>query len=974
MAKSTSRSTKQKSIPQVNTHDSIDEEAPLQGVQQPSTPSPVSAYEGHVDVWGPSVISGWVCDRSNLLRRLNVELLVSGTPVSRVSAKEFREDVLEAGRGDGFYGFELPIPENALGLALTELQLRIADSDYLFSTTTQTSRETTSGLTAEIGDITVELGALTGWACLSTPPNRPLSLNVIDVGSGEIVAKGTAQTDPSAPRTIRFRIGLPASLYDGRAHAFSVRMDGVASAVKSTVVQMPFAWTPETALLQYARTGFKASLSTTAGFRYESLIAAIEKLAGSDEARVVGRNKEVTKQTLAQLIHVHNSVSHGADESAKFYAPLRFPSVTQPMVSIVIPVHNKFHVTYHCLASLLLGATDVPFEVILVDDGSDARESELLNLIDGVRHIRNADPLGFVRACNLGASQAVGEYIVMLNNDTEVTARWLEELLWPFEHFSDVGMVGAKLLYPDGTLQEAGGIVWNSGNPMNYGRHGNPHDPRYNYARQTDYLSGACVMLPRKLWNELDGFSEAYIPAYFEDTDLAFKVRERGYKTVYAPTAVVVHFEGISNGKDVSSGIKKFQEINRPKFKSRWISACRNNGKEGTDPDLNKDRNIQFRALLIDAQIPMPDKDAGSFAAIQEIRMLQGLGFKCTFVPQNLAWMSHYTENLQRMGVECLHAPYVTSIEAVLESRGSEFDMVYVTRYYVAQSLVEKIRRHAPQAKIVLNNADLHFLRELRAAMLNRSDEAMSKAIQTRDQELAVMRNVDLVLSYTDVEKAVIESHNLNSTRVAKCPWVTDIAKDVPSYAVRKDVAFLGGFNHLPNSEAVEWFAHQVLPLLDKSMPGVKVRIYGSNVPKNLMELARKHSNLLIEGWVAEVSEVYNQCRVFVAPLQTGAGIKGKVIGALAHGVPCVLSPIAAEGIPLSNGMDALIATKPTDWVAAIGSVYDNEKAWAKMSSRALSFAQAHYGLHKGVLEMQDALRQCDLYTDTSNNTLAAIC
>src|SRR3546814_15180033 len=98
-------------------------------------------------------------------------------------------------------------------------------------------------------------------------------------------------------------------------------------------------------------------------------------------------------------------------------------------------------------------------------------------------------------------------------------------------------MVGAKLIYPKGRLQEAGGIVWNTGDPWNYGRNANPHDPRFNYARQTDYLSGACVMLPLELWRGIGGFSKEYIPAYFEDTDLAFQVRARGYKTVYAPFA-----------------------------------------------------------------------------------------------------------------------------------------------------------------------------------------------------------------------------------------------------------------------------------------------------------------------------------------------------------------------------------------------------------------------------------------------------
>src|SRR3546814_8497937 len=123
-----------------------------------------------------------------------------------------------------------------------------------------------------------------------------------------------------------------------------------------------------------------------------------------------------------------------------------------------------------------------------------------------------------------------------------------------------------------------------------------------------------------------------YIPAYFEDTDLAFQVRDRGYKTVYAPFAEVIHFEGVSNGTDIASGIKVYQEINRPKFKRRWVEACRGNGKVGEGLELNKDRNVEFRALVLDAETPMPDKDAGSFAAIQEMRMLQALGFKCTFM------------------------------------------------------------------------------------------------------------------------------------------------------------------------------------------------------------------------------------------------------------------------------------------------------------------------------------------------------
>jgi glycosyltransferase involved in cell wall biosynthesis len=222
------------------------------------------------------------------------------------------------------------------------------------------------------------------------------------------------------------------------------------------------------------------------------------------------------------------------------------------------------------------------------------------------------------------------------------------------------------------------------------------------------------------------------------------------------------------------------------------------------------------------------------------------------------------------------------------------------------------------------------------------------------------------------VEKAVILSHNLDSTRVAKCPWVTEVVSKVPSFDVRTDIAFLGGYNHYPNVEAVEWFIDKVMPSLRGILPGIKFRIYGSNVPKRLFALADKHQDVIIEGWVANVDAVYNTCRIFIAPLQSGAGIKGKVIGALAYGVPCVLSPIAAEGIALGDGIDASLANKPDEWAFAIAQLYQNPRAWANMSQQALAFAQNQFGFSKGVALMQDALREAEIFTTIENNTLTA--
>ena len=649
---------------------------------------------------------------------------------------------------------------------------------------------------------------------------------------------------------------------------------------------------------------------------------------------------------------------------------LHFRESCHPIVSIVIPVHNNFEVTYQCLAALLIAESSIDFEVVVVDDGSSDQTLEILSAVSGIHNIRNEVCRGFLHACNSGVSHAKGDYVVLLNNDTKVTAGWLNELLAVFDNFVGIGLVGPKLIYPSGVLQEAGGIVWGNGSPMNYGRNGDSDDPRYCYTRQVDYLSGACLMFRKSVWNEMGGFSEIYAPAYFEDTDLAFRIREKGYKTVYAPLSQVIHYEGLSNGLSTETGVKKFQDVNRTKFKARWKHAFKNLGSDWRDLDLMKDRNVVRRALVLDAETPMPDFNAGGYAAIQEMRLLQALGYKCTFVSQNMLWVDRYTRDLQRMGIECIYAPFALSINEVIEARGAEFDLVYVTRYYIAKESIESIRRFASQAKIILMNADLHFLRELRAALNCNSDEGLTAAIETREEELAVMRKVDLVLTYTDVEKAVILSHNLASNKVARCPWVCETASDVKPYHLRTDLAFLGGFQHPPNLEAMQWFVEHVLPSLKVVAPNIRLRIYGSNIPQVLVDLSNINPQLVIEGWVADVASVYDSCRVFVAPLQSGAGIKGKVIGALSHGVPCVLSNIAAEGIPLGDRFHASIANRPDDWIERILEIYNSESVWTSISENALRFSKKNYGFEKGVHEMQAALAVAGVRTGTLNPTL----
>ena len=198
-------------------------------------------------------------------------------------------------------------------------------------------------------------------------------------------------------------------------------------------------------------------------------------------------------------------------------------------------------------------------------------------------------------------------------------------------------MVGSKLIYPNGVLQEAGGVVWNNGKCLNYG-HGKRSDlPEYNYIKEVDYISGASIMIKKNLWRKIGGFDKRFIPAYYEDTDLAFQLRKLGYKVFYQPRSVVEHYEGISNGKNINikSSIKHYQLINKKKFIEKWKKELNYQSEPG-NMFIARDRSMnKSRILVVDRFVPNYDKDAGGRCCFMYLKLFKKIGLQVTFLPEN---------------------------------------------------------------------------------------------------------------------------------------------------------------------------------------------------------------------------------------------------------------------------------------------------------------------------------------------------
>jgi GT2 family glycosyltransferase/glycosyltransferase involved in cell wall biosynthesis len=620
--------------------------------------------------------------------------------------------------------------------------------------------------------------------------------------------------------------------------------------------------------------------------------------------------------------------------------PFTLPTSATPRVSIVIPVYNKVAYTLACLRSLAERAGDVPFEVIVVDDGSSDATPQRLAGIGGIRALRNAENLGFIGSCNAGAAVAQGEYVLFLNNDTVVTAGWLEALLRCIEQAPQAGLVGAKLVYPDGRLQESGGIVFDDASGWNYGRFDEPDDPRYSFRREVDYCSGAAILLRRDLFARLGRFDTRYAPAYYEDTDLAFAVRAAGFKVYVEPASVVVHFEGITSGTDTASGIKRYQVVNHEKFQHKWKDALARQPKPGTPINLAATHRATKRVLIVDATTPMPDHDSGSLRMVNLMRVLADLGCQVSFMPENRLYVERYTDALQELGVEALYAPYAQDPVKFLRERGREFDLVILSRHYVAASLVGLVRLYAPQARLAFDTVDLHYLREQRAAELSGDATLARHAAATRAQELKLIRESDVTLVVSPVEKELL-TQDAPGARVEVLSNVHEVYGCRKPFGARRDLVFVGGFQHPPNADAVEWFVGEVFARVRAELPDVRLHVIGSRVPPSIRALA--DAAVIVHGFVEDILPYMDDCRVSVAPLRYGAGVKGKVNMAMSCGLPVVATAAAVEGMHVVAGNDVLVADDAPAFAAEVVRLYRDEALWNRLSANGLANVERHF-------------------------------
>ncbi|MDA0687180.1 MAG: glycosyltransferase [Proteobacteria bacterium] len=615
---------------------------------------------------------------------------------------------------------------------------------------------------------------------------------------------------------------------------------------------------------------------------------------------------------------------------------IRFPAVENPEISILLVFYNNAPLSLLCLQSILEHG-DVSYEVIIVDNHSSDDTNALLDRLENATVLRNEDNLGFVKAVNQGAKQARGRTLLLLNNDAELEAQCLSAALSTLDSADDIGAVGGKINLLDGSLQEAGSIIWADGACLGYGRHGDPDAGEYNFRRDVDYCSGAFLLFSTSLFNEMGGFDEAYAPAYYEESDFCVRLWERGLRVVYEPRAVITHYEFASSGG--ISGASKLQQEHRQILCDKHADfLAKQKANDSTRALYARTANHYPNVLIIDDRVPYPSLGAGYPRCCHILNTLADMPVNVTFYPllyPNDRWQDIH--EILPAETEVILERGQAGLGKFLEERQGFYHTIMISRVHnmeIFNAVIKETPAVVDGCRIVYDAEAVTAPREVLRRRLwgeQVSSEEEQRLIET---ELQQAKDADCVLAVSEQESELYRQQGIDNTAVLGHTMA--VRASASSFAQRHGLLFVGALRDegSPNVDSLLWFLVNCLPRIEQALPDTRLYVVGDNTAPSLATVVK--DNVVFTGRLDSIAEIYEQCRVFIAPTRFAAGIPHKIHEAAGNGIPSVATSLLARQLGWNDGKELLVADSAELFASQCLQLLGDETLWKQIQQGGL--------------------------------------
>jgi glycosyltransferase involved in cell wall biosynthesis len=908
------------------------------------------AVEGHLDgVSDDGVVNGWCWYPATPERHAEVVIVVNSEPVGTVVADLYRSDLHEAGVGDGHHGVVFTLPPSGLRMPVVYVSLFEAHSWTMIGEPVELRPLLPAGEAAAVAPgfppppeavpspavegsldgVTAE-GIVAGWCWYPSAPDRHVDVRImVDDQHVATVTAGSYRLDLQEAGIGRGDHGVVAVLpWESIADKRRARITFHDTA-NDALIGKPFMLHRRGVALLDQRVRELEQQVRLLRSRLEETMRL--RSAGYDQAtRDLFQTVGAFFSQLAEGQQADGSAGLRAmlDDVTSRYRPLHLSVPAQPVATICIDAAAPVESLHACIAALQSACADQQAEIFVIDDGAFEAATLLPSLVRNLNYVHLGPGETLLAGRNEAVLSVETPLVVFLAPEMRVVDAWLTALRQTLEHDPQAAIVGSRILREDGSLHHGGTLV---------DTEGRLHAPVPLVAGLTcpiDALGDYAFAVRREDFVRAGGFDLAFGNPAAATFDLCLRLRASGRTVLHQPQSVaVISARGSLDDTRAVMDLDMPDEDTR-RLRYRWLRH------DGDVPVLPPSSQVMGRALVIDSVVPRPDEDAGSIATAEQMQLLRQLGYHVSFAATTAVGPDDsHSEALQRQGIELVSAPLYESITDYLDQHGRSLDLVVVYRHANMLALLERLTSLAPQARRIFVPCDLHFLREQRGMQLFGNVNEML-VNEVRSQEIACARGSDMTILASDFELAVLHD-DIEDSKLRLLRWIARIHPPVHRFAERSGICFVAGFAHKPNEDALLWFVQAIMPLILEQAPHIQLHVVGSHMPAPVRALASP--NVIVHGWVKDLTPIFESVRLAVAPLRYGAGFKGKVATSLAHGVPVVGTQIALEGTGLADGDGVLFADDPPGFAQAVLRLHAERVLWSRLSARAIERCETLY-------------------------------